>query len=186
MRIGKLFSLFLIQIIYCGYSNEPSQWVGSFSTKNTCLNWWVRKYLQIYAIKISLSGSMKFMTRTNCIPLVMDMNFFYNLRAWNATKVNILQGLHIRVHIGKLFSLFLIQNIYCVYSKEPYQWHGSFEHQKHIFKLMDKKKLQFLAKKICLTGPNILPRNDVVIHGLQDWVIIRHIRNKGFWLPVSH
>ena len=28
------------------------------STQNTCLNWWVRKYLQFYAHKISLSGSM--------------------------------------------------------------------------------------------------------------------------------
>ena len=30
-------------------------------------------------------------------------------------------GLQIRVHIGKLFSLFLIQNICCGYSKEPSQ-----------------------------------------------------------------
>ena len=29
-------------------------------------------------------------------------------------------GLNIRVHIGKLFSLFLIQNICCGYSKEPF------------------------------------------------------------------
>ena len=28
------------------------------STQNTCLNWWVRMYLQFYANKISLSGSM--------------------------------------------------------------------------------------------------------------------------------
>ena len=30
-------------------------------------------------------------------------------------------GLQIRVHIGKLFSLFLSQNIRCGYSKEPSQ-----------------------------------------------------------------
>ena len=30
-------------------------------------------------------------------------------------------GLQKRVRIGKLFSLFLIQNICCGYSKEPYQ-----------------------------------------------------------------
>ena len=30
-------------------------------------------------------------------------------------------GLQIRVHILKLFSLFLIQNICCGYSKEPFQ-----------------------------------------------------------------
>ena len=33
----------------------------------------------------------------------------------------LLSGLQIRVHIGKLFSLFLIQNICCGYSKEPSQ-----------------------------------------------------------------
>ena len=30
-------------------------------------------------------------------------------------------GLQIRVHIGKLFSIFLFQNIFCGYSKEPSQ-----------------------------------------------------------------
>ena len=39
----------------------------------------------------------------------------------------------------KLFFLFLSQNICCGYSKEPSQWDGSFEHEKHMFKLMDKK-----------------------------------------------
>ena len=34
---------------------------------------------------------------------------------------NINTGLQIRVCIGKLFSLFLIQNICCGYSKEPSQ-----------------------------------------------------------------
>ena len=48
-------------------------------------------------------------------------------------------GLQIRVRIGKLFSLFLIQNICCGYSKELSQWEGSFEHPKHMFKLMGKK-----------------------------------------------
>ena len=48
-------------------------------------------------------------------------------------------GLQIRVRIGILFSLFLIQNIWCGYSKEPSQWDGPPEHPKHIFKLMGKK-----------------------------------------------
>ena len=48
-------------------------------------------------------------------------------------------GLHIREHIGKLFSLLLIQNICCGYSKEPSQWDSSFEHPKHMFKFMGKK-----------------------------------------------
>ena len=45
-------------------------------------------------------------------------------------------GLQIRVHTGKLFFLFLNQNICCGYSKEPSQWYDSFEHPKHKFKLM--------------------------------------------------
>ena len=36
-------------------------------------------------------------------------------------KRKIISGLQIRVRIGKLFSLFLIQNICCGYSKKPSQ-----------------------------------------------------------------
>ena len=43
------------------------------------------------------------------------------------------------VGIVKQFSLFLIQNICCGYSKEPSQRAGSFEQPKHMFKLMGKK-----------------------------------------------
>ena len=48
-------------------------------------------------------------------------------------------GPQIRVGNGKLFFLFLNQNICYGYSKEPSHWDGSFEHPKHMFKLMDKK-----------------------------------------------
>ena len=40
---------------------------------------------------------------------------------------------------GKLFFLFLSQNICCGYSKEPSHCDGSCEHPKHMFKLMDKQ-----------------------------------------------
>ena len=53
-------------------------------------------------------------------------------------------GLQIRVRIGKLFSLFLIQNISCGYSKEPSQRDGSFEHPQLMFKLMGKKIITIL------------------------------------------
>ena len=55
-------------------------------------------------------------------------------------------GLQIRVRIGKLFSLFLIRNIRCGYAKEPSQLDGSFEHPKHVFKLMGKKIIKILRK----------------------------------------
>ena len=51
-----------------------------------------------------------------------------------------------RVRIGKLFSLFVIQNICCGYSKEPSQGDGSFEHPKHMFELMGKKIIEILRK----------------------------------------
>ena len=61
-----------------------------------------------------------------------------------ANTVNLLKylnasGLQIKVRIGKLFSLFLIQNICCGYSKEPSPLDSSVEHPKHMLKLMGKK-----------------------------------------------
>ena len=53
-------------------------------------------------------------------------------------------GLQIRVRNWILFFLFLNQNICCGYSKESSQWDGSFEHPKHMFKLMDKKIIEIL------------------------------------------
>ena len=45
---------------------------------------------------------------------------------------------------GKNVFLFLNQSIYCGYSKEPSQCDGSFEHQKHMLKVMGKKILKIL------------------------------------------
>ena len=55
-------------------------------------------------------------------------------------------GLQIRVPIGKLFFLFLIQNICCGNSKEPSQGDGLFEHPKNMFKLMGEKIIKILRK----------------------------------------
>ena len=43
------------------------------------------------------------------------------------------------MRIKKLIFLFLNQNIGCGYSKEPSQLDSSFEHPKHMLKLMGKK-----------------------------------------------
>ena len=56
----------------------------------------------------------------------------------------LIKGLQIRVCNGKLFFLFLNQNICCGYSKEPSHRDGSFEHPKHMFKLMGKKIIKIL------------------------------------------
>ena len=58
-------------------------------------------------------------------------------------------GLQIRVRIGQLFSLFLIQNICCGCSKEASQWDGSFEHPKHMLKLMGKKIIAICTQIKC-------------------------------------
>ena len=50
----------------------------------------------------------------------------------------------------KLFFLFLSQNICCGYSKEPSQWDGSFEHPKHMFKLMGKDINAILGEQTIL------------------------------------
>ena len=53
-----------------------------------------------------------------------------------------------RVRNRKIF-LFLNQTICCGYSKEQSWWDGSFEHPKHILKIMGKKYLQFYAVIFC-------------------------------------
>ena len=66
--------------------------------------------------------------------------------------INIHAGLQLRVQIEKLIFLFLNQNIHvcCGYSKEPSQWDGSFEHPKHMLKLMGKKIYTVLSTKILM------------------------------------
>ena len=62
-----------------------------------------------------------------------------------------LSDLQIRRCIGKLFSLFLIQNICCGCSKEPSQRDGSIEHTQHMFKLMGKKIITINKIIFCYT-----------------------------------
>ena len=59
-------------------------------------------------------------------------------------------GLQIRVCNRKLFFLFLNQNICCGCSKEPSRRDNSFEHPKHMYKLMDKKIITLLPLKYLL------------------------------------
>ena len=53
-------------------------------------------------------------------------------------NVETVSGLKIRVCSSKLFFLFLNQNIYCGYSKEPSKGDGSFELPKLMFKPIAK------------------------------------------------
>ena len=64
-----------------------------------------------------------------------------------------ISGLKLIVWNRKIVFLFLNQNICCGYSKEPSQWDGSFEHPKHVFKLMAKKIILILHWKSLLNWP---------------------------------
>ena len=65
---------------------------------------------------------------------------------------SVVSGLKLIVRTQKNIFLFLNQNICCGYSKEPSQWDGSFEHTKHMLKLMGKKVyLHFYAEFFCLS-----------------------------------
>ena len=69
----------------------------------------------------------------------------------------------------KLFFFFLIQNICCGCSKELSQWDGSFEHPKHMIKLVGKKMFTSLRLKFLfvLTCGYIY----IIINSLE-WVLI--------------
>ena len=58
--------------------------------------------------------------------------YFRGSRVEISSSIVLLSGLQLRVRTG-IFSLFLIQNICCGYSKELSQRDGSFEHPKHMF-----------------------------------------------------
>ena len=51
----------------------------------------------------------------------------------------------------KSIFLFINQNIYCGYSKEPFHGDGSFEHPKQMFEQIDKKIFDLLLMLIMNT-----------------------------------
>ena len=57
----------------------------------------------------------------------------------------------VRVRNQKFNFLFFNQNMFCACSKEPSHWDGSFEHQKQMLKLMDKKIFTILVyQDVCI------------------------------------
>ena len=68
------------------------------------------------------------------------------------------------MHNENLIFLFLNQSICCGYSKEPSQWNGSFNHPKHMLKLMGKKILNILRWKFLFILTKIIPDTHTDIH----------------------
>ena len=63
----------------------------------------------------------------------------------------------LQILIKNYFSYFSTRIICCGYSKEPSQRDGSFEHPKHMFKLMGKKTITFLCSKVSEFMFNVPP-----------------------------
>ena len=88
------------------------------------------------------------LTPSHCAPLVIHYQVTFEWHSGRGLESLIDTGLKLRVRNKNLIFLFLNQNICCGYSKEPSQWDGSFEHPKHMFKLMGKKIFTILPWKI--------------------------------------
>ena len=75
----------------------------------------------------------------------------------------------------KIIFLFLNQNIHCGYSKEPSRWDGSFEHPKHMLKIMGKKIFTILRYYIFVLVATIYSQISVIRTSIirNYWVIRR-------------
>ena len=109
-------------------------------------------------------------------------------------------GLQLRVCTKNLIFLFLNKNICCGYSQEPCGLEGSFEHPKHMFKLMNKKKIATLHSKVLLNwsytskvlGP-VVKSAYQKFHFLISkpkhmlWVLKRTVSmSRFFWAPKTY
>ena len=117
-------------------------------------------------MSIRQSGEARDQPVTPDLQIVCQLE--WHIKARNMFMMNrCIDLIKIRMHSRKLFFLFLSNNICCGYSKEPSQGDGSFEHPKHMFKLMSKKIITIYTKIFCLTGPlrvqNFLKTQAVVV-----------------------
>ena len=88
-----------------------------------------------------------------CVLLKNYRNFTKKITTFRDLMESSCRPSKLRVHTKSLIFLFLNQNICCGYSKEPPQWEGSFEHGKHLLKLIwwVRNYLQFYGQKLCLS-----------------------------------
>ena len=120
------------------------------STQNKCLNWWIRKYLQFYAHFFSIwTYAIWNLLDVGCDILCSNLALTpatppYLFLCPSSTKIKWV-WLGFSVQNQKLIFLFLNPNICCGFSKEPYQWEGSFEHPKQMFELVDEKIFTIFA-----------------------------------------
>ena len=163
----KILFLFLNQNICCGYSKEPSQWDSSFEHPQHMLKVMGKKIFtishRIFLFKPVLPSWLScnqkilflFLNQNICCgyskePSQWDGSFGHPKHMLKVMGKKIFTISH-RIFLfkpvlpswlscnQKILFLFLNQNICCGYSKEPSQWDSSFEHPKHMLKIMGKK-----------------------------------------------
>ena len=71
--------------------------------------------------------------------LLCNINININIFWCNITVTSVNLKIFEQAFNRKIVFLFLNQHICCGYSKEPSQWEGSFEHPKHMLKIIGKK-----------------------------------------------
>ena len=92
-----------------------------------CIPVHVLKFHKILKLKRQISKILIHLNRSRKKSRILNITaMFYNMYPLKSQSIERRcyihhSGLQIRVLIGKLFSLFLIQNICCGYSKEPSQ-----------------------------------------------------------------
>ena len=147
---GFIFFLFFNQNICFGYSKEHPQWDGSFEHPKCMFKLMgFKKIVTILQSKSLLKWIYESCWAYQCL-LMQSMD--NGSQAFSSGCVT-----------EKKF-LFLNQNICCGCSKEPSQWDGSFEHPKHMLKIMGKKIFTILHEKFCLSKPLGSRRGRITTH----------------------
>ena len=102
------------------------------------------------------------------LPILLNA-FDSVLLHYQTVKWLLIPVLQIRVRNGKLFLLFLNQNIYRGYLNGPLKWDGSFEDQNHtLYKLSIRETSQFLCYERLLNLTYVACKNAFFCK-LQFW-----------------
>ena len=105
----------------------------------------------MYLVETFLLSTHNIFAQKNSLTEVFLLSTHNNSSfGWEVRKLFFCYALLTRVLI---IELFFNQNISGGYSKELSQWDGSFEHPKHMLKIMGRKYLQFYAEIFCLSKP---------------------------------
>ena len=136
------------------------------------LNWaWKLKYRQMKEfLALSLSDVVFFMLinikmpkNVGIVTFMSRLNFMLTWVEHRKSFITSGPGLQISVHNQKSIFLFLNQNICCGYSKELSRWEGSFEHPKHMLKLMGRKFFTILCSFFVFTHDDLYSTAKVFI-----------------------